>query len=54
MAAGMPVVGITTRNPEGLLVDAGATFIIKDYEDPKLWAELEELEKFAALSVTAT
>ncbi|XP_058085733.1 haloacid dehalogenase-like hydrolase domain-containing protein Sgpp [Magnolia sinica] len=48
VAAGMRVVGLTTRNPEKLLMEAGATFLIKDFEDPKLWAELEELEKVAA------
>ncbi|KAI0489187.1 hypothetical protein KFK09_029029 [Dendrobium nobile] len=46
VAAGMPVVGLTTRNPEKLLMDAGASLLIKDYENPKLWAALEEIEKF--------
>ncbi|XP_042397243.1 haloacid dehalogenase-like hydrolase domain-containing protein Sgpp [Zingiber officinale] len=45
VAAGMPVIGLTTRNPEKSLKEAGATFLIKDYEDPKLWKALEELEK---------
>ncbi|XP_074573424.1 haloacid dehalogenase-like hydrolase domain-containing protein Sgpp [Curcuma longa] len=45
VAAGMPVIGLTTRNPEKSLEEAGATFLIKDYEDPKLWKALEELEK---------
>lgn len=45
VAAGMPVVGLTTRNPGQSLMDAGATIIIKDYEDPKLWEALEALEK---------
>lgn len=45
VAAGMRVVGITTRNPEGLLLGANPTILIKDYNDPKLWAALEELEK---------
>ncbi|CAI9095510.1 OLC1v1031478C1 [Oldenlandia corymbosa var. corymbosa] len=45
VAAGMPVVGLTTRNPEHLLMQAKPTFLIKDYEDPKLWAALEELDK---------
>lgn len=44
----MPVVGLTTRNPEQSLIDAGATFLIKDYEDPKLFAALEELERASA------
>lgn len=41
----MPVVGLTTGNPEHILVEAKPTFLIKDYEDPKLWAALEELDK---------
>ncbi|KAA8515792.1 hypothetical protein F0562_018597 [Nyssa sinensis] len=45
VAAGMPVVGVALRNPEKLLVEAGATFVIKDFNDPKLWTALEELEK---------
>lgn len=45
VAAGMPVVGISTRNPESLLMEAKPALIIKDYEDPKLWDALEELEK---------
>lgn len=44
MAASLHVVGLATRNPERLLLDAKASFIIKDYEDPKLWAALEELD----------
>ncbi|KAI4315167.1 hypothetical protein L6164_028008 [Bauhinia variegata] len=45
VAAGMPVLGITTRNPEHLLREAKPAFLIKDYDDPKLWAALEELDK---------
>ncbi|XP_044494753.1 haloacid dehalogenase-like hydrolase domain-containing protein Sgpp [Mangifera indica] len=48
VAAEMPVVGISTRNPEQLLMEAKPTFLIKDYEDPKLWAALEELDKLKA------
>ncbi|KAJ4836390.1 hypothetical protein Tsubulata_021512 [Turnera subulata] len=44
VAAGMPVFGLTTRNPEELLMQAKPTCLIKDYEDPKLWAALEELD----------
>lgn len=52
-AAGMPVVGLATRNPEDLLLKAGATFVIKDFDDPKLWTALEELETEAgAIGVT--
>ncbi|KAJ7952633.1 haloacid dehalogenase-like hydrolase domain-containing protein Sgpp [Quillaja saponaria] len=45
VAAGMPVVGLATRNPEHLLMEAQPAFLIKTYEDPKLWAALEELDK---------
>ncbi|CAK7356214.1 unnamed protein product [Dovyalis caffra] len=48
VAAGIPVVGITTRNPEHLLMEAKPALIIKDYEDQKLWTALEELDKQAA------
>ena len=33
----MPVVGLAKRNPEKLLTAAGASFVIHDFEDPKLW-----------------
>ncbi|XP_077235217.1 haloacid dehalogenase-like hydrolase domain-containing protein Sgpp [Tasmannia lanceolata] len=48
VAAGMPVVGLTVRNPEQLLMEAGGTLLIKDFDDPKLWAALEELDRLAA------
>ncbi|BBG97212.1 hypothetical protein Prudu_006257 [Prunus dulcis] len=54
VAAGMPVVGLGTRNPETWLTDAGATFVIKDFEDPKLWEALEELERKAEATTVAT
>lgn len=41
----MPVIGLSTRNPEHLLMGAKPAFLIKDYDDPKLWAALEELDK---------
>lgn len=41
----MPVVGITTRNPEQLLMQAKPALLVKDYDDPKLWAALDELDK---------
>ncbi|XP_055819995.1 haloacid dehalogenase-like hydrolase domain-containing protein Sgpp [Solanum dulcamara] len=44
VAAGMPVIGLGLRNPEKLLSEAGATFVIKDFKDSKLWTALEELE----------
>ncbi|KAF1874846.1 hypothetical protein Lal_00007461 [Lupinus albus] len=48
VAAGMPVIGLATRNPEPLLMEAKPAFLIKDYDDPKLWAALEELDKASA------
>ncbi|XP_022155545.1 haloacid dehalogenase-like hydrolase domain-containing protein Sgpp isoform X2 [Momordica charantia] len=45
VAAGMPVVGISTRNPEHLLMQAKPALLIKDYDDSKLWAALDELDK---------
>uniref|UniRef100_A0A0C9RXR8 TSA: Wollemia nobilis Ref_Wollemi_Transcript_5383_1082 transcribed RNA sequence n=1 Tax=Wollemia nobilis TaxID=56998 RepID=A0A0C9RXR8_9CONI len=41
VAAGLPVLGVTTRNPGQVLLDAGATFLIKNFEDPSLWTALE-------------
>ncbi|KAH6826170.1 Haloacid dehalogenase-like hydrolase superfamily protein [Perilla frutescens var. hirtella] len=43
VAAGMPVVGLATRNPESMLTDAGATMVIKDFTESKLWTALKEL-----------
>ncbi|KAJ4733069.1 Haloacid dehalogenase-like hydrolase domain-containing protein Sgpp [Rhynchospora pubera] len=48
VAAGIPVIGLATRNPENSLLEAGATFLIKDYSDPKLWSALQELESAEA------
>lgn len=45
VAAGMPVLGLATRNPEELLKEAGAAFVIKDFDDSKLWSALEELDE---------
>ena len=47
----MPVIGLYTRNPENLLSEESPAFLIKDYEDPKLWAALEELEKQGGVSL---
>lgn len=44
----MPVVGLTTRNPEHMLMTANPTLLVENYEDPKLWAVLEELDTKAA------
>ncbi|RZC69314.1 hypothetical protein C5167_032398 [Papaver somniferum] len=48
VAAGLPVVALTTGNPEHLLREAGASLVIENYEDPKLWSVLEELDALAA------
>ncbi|XP_027162584.1 haloacid dehalogenase-like hydrolase domain-containing protein Sgpp [Coffea eugenioides] len=45
VSAGMPVVGVATRNPRKLLIEAGATFVINDFQDPKLWGALEGLDR---------
>ncbi|XP_061988458.1 haloacid dehalogenase-like hydrolase domain-containing protein Sgpp [Rosa rugosa] len=50
VAAGMPVIGLTTGNPEHILLEAKPTLIIKNYDDPKLWAALEELDKKSGTS----
>ncbi|XP_009792535.1 haloacid dehalogenase-like hydrolase domain-containing protein Sgpp isoform X2 [Nicotiana sylvestris] len=47
VAAEMSVVGLANRNPSELLMEANPTFLIKDYEDPKLWAALEEIDKMS-------
>lgn len=43
----MSVVGLANRNPSQLLMEANPTFLIKDYEDPKLWAALKEIDKMS-------
>ncbi|KAK4769514.1 hypothetical protein SAY86_027664 [Trapa natans] len=48
VAAGMPVFGLTTRNPEHALIQAKPSFLIRNYEDPKLWSALEDLDKKSA------
>lgn len=47
VAAGIPVIGLATRSPAHLLMEAEPAFLIKDYEDPKLWTALEGLDKSA-------
>ncbi|KAK1306153.1 hypothetical protein QJS10_CPA10g01083 [Acorus calamus] len=47
VAAGMPVIGLTTQNPEHLLMEANPTILIKDFNDPKLWMALEEQDEVA-------
>ncbi|XP_010554481.1 PREDICTED: haloacid dehalogenase-like hydrolase domain-containing protein Sgpp [Tarenaya hassleriana] len=44
VAAGMPVIGLTTGNPEELLMQAKPAFLIQNYADAKLWSVLEELD----------
>ncbi|CAA2982773.1 haloacid dehalogenase-like hydrolase domain-containing protein Sgpp [Olea europaea var. sylvestris] len=50
VAAGMPVIGLTTGNPAHLLIEAKPSFLIKDYEDPKLWTALEELDRIGSVT----
>ncbi|XP_038903561.1 haloacid dehalogenase-like hydrolase domain-containing protein Sgpp [Benincasa hispida] len=38
--AEMPLIDITTRDPE-----QASAILIKDYEDPKLWAVLDKLDR---------
>ncbi|CAH9080012.1 unnamed protein product [Cuscuta epithymum] len=47
VAAGIPVIGLTTQNPAHLLMETKPAFLIKDYADPKLWAALEGIDKNA-------
>ncbi|CAM8975780.1 unnamed protein product, partial [Rhodiola kirilowii] len=53
VAAGMPVVGLTTRNPASLLMDAKPALLIQTYADPKLWEALEEVDRVSKASTTA-
>lgn len=48
----MPVVGLATRNPPHILMEAKPAFLIKDYEDLKLWAALEEIDKKSGATTT--
>ncbi|KAL3360351.1 hypothetical protein AABB24_013667 [Solanum stoloniferum] len=54
VAAGMSVIGLANRNPSQLLMEAKPAFLIKDYEDPKLWAALEEIDKMSVTRKTTT
>ncbi|XP_038906797.1 haloacid dehalogenase-like hydrolase domain-containing protein Sgpp [Benincasa hispida] len=40
VGAGMRVVGVGRRNPQDLLIEAGASFVIQDFNDPNLWTQL--------------
>lgn len=53
VAAGMPVVGLLTGNPEHFLMEAKPAFLIKNFEDPKLWAALEELDRKSGVTRSA-
>ncbi|XP_062227845.1 haloacid dehalogenase-like hydrolase domain-containing protein Sgpp [Phragmites australis] len=44
VAAGMPVIAIADERREGKLLATGATLVIRDYQDPKLWAALDKLD----------
>ncbi|CAN6283860.1 unnamed protein product [Urochloa humidicola] len=48
VAAGVPVVGLTTGNPGKVLSDAGASLLIKDFHDQKLLSVLEEIKPVTA------
>ncbi|KAL8474627.1 hypothetical protein ACS0TY_031179 [Phlomoides rotata] len=47
VAAGLPTVGLMTRNPAEVLMEAKPALLITDYEDPKLWSVLDELDRKA-------
>jgi hypothetical protein len=49
----MPVVGLAIRNPEQALRDAGASLLIKDYEDLNLWKIVSELELLIVKKIDA-
>ncbi|KAJ7551451.1 hypothetical protein O6H91_06G016100 [Diphasiastrum complanatum] len=42
VGAGLSVVGLTTGNPGPILLDAGASFLIENYDDPALWDALHD------------
>ncbi|KAK8454629.1 hypothetical protein SEVIR_4G006800v4 [Setaria viridis] len=44
VAAGMPVIAIADESREGKLTAVGASLVIRDYTDPKLWSELDKLD----------
>ncbi|KAL6606362.1 hypothetical protein ACP70R_042015 [Stipagrostis hirtigluma subsp. patula] len=47
VAAGMPVVAIADESREAKLLAVGAALVIRDYQDPKLWAALDKLDTTA-------
>lgn len=40
VAAGVAAIGVATRNPRNSLLEAGATFVISDFNDSQLWKVL--------------
>ncbi|KAJ1257575.1 hypothetical protein BS78_10G006900 [Paspalum vaginatum] len=44
VAAGMPVVAIADESREGKLIAVGATIVVRDYKDPRLWEALGKLD----------
>lgn len=46
----MAAVGMATRNPEQMLLGAGASLVIKDHNDPKLWENVLGTTKLAYLT----
>uniref|UniRef100_A0A0D9VYD7 Uncharacterized protein n=1 Tax=Leersia perrieri TaxID=77586 RepID=A0A0D9VYD7_9ORYZ len=49
VAANVPAVGLTPRNPEKVLNDEGASLLVKKFQDPKLLSILVELEPAVAV-----
>ncbi|KAF3324746.1 Haloacid dehalogenase-like hydrolase domain-containing protein Sgpp [Carex littledalei] len=49
VAAGMQVIGVAAEGQEKLLIEAGATLWIRDYQDEKLWLALEKLDTSQSL-----
>uniref|UniRef100_A0A0E0HJS0 Uncharacterized protein n=1 Tax=Oryza nivara TaxID=4536 RepID=A0A0E0HJS0_ORYNI len=48
VAAGMPVIAVAEEAREAKVVAAGASLVIRDYKDHKLWAALDKLQAAAA------
>uniref|UniRef100_A0A0D9WKY0 Uncharacterized protein n=1 Tax=Leersia perrieri TaxID=77586 RepID=A0A0D9WKY0_9ORYZ len=51
VAAGMPVIAVAEESREAKVVAAGASLVIRDYKDDKLWAALDKLNTAAAAQV---
>lgn len=47
VAAGMPVIAIAEESRETKVVTAGASLVVRDYQDAKLWAALDKLDSAA-------